>query len=127
MIKKAALIARIVLGLIFVVFGLNAFLNFLPMPPMEGVSAQFMGALAGSGYLYAIKMFEITGGILLLSGFFVPLGLVLVAPVITNILFFHVFMAPSGLPMAVVLVLLESFLIYSYRANFLPLFEKKPA
>jgi uncharacterized membrane protein YphA (DoxX/SURF4 family) len=116
--KIAATIARILLGLIFVVFGLNAFLHFLPMPPMQGLSAQFMGALFLSHYLYAIKCFEISGGLLLLIGRYIPLGLTLLGPVIVNILFFHIFLDPSGLPLSVVVAVLALFLLWQNRSAF---------
>ncbi|CAN5557573.1 hypothetical protein BH09VER1_BH09VER1_38340 [soil metagenome] len=116
--KIASIIARTLLGLIFVVFGLNAFFNFLPMPKMEGQAAAFMGAMYMSGYLYAVKVFEITGGLLLLSGRFVPLGLTLVGPVIVNILFFHIFLAPSGLPMGLVVAILALTVLVQHRKAF---------
>ena len=116
--KIAAIIARLLLGLIFVVFGVNAFLHFLPMPPMQGLSAQFMGALVASHYLYAIKCFEITGGLLLLIGRYVPLGLTLLGPVIVNILFFHIFLDTSGLPQALIISALALFLLVRYRSAF---------
>jgi putative oxidoreductase len=98
--KIASLIARLLLGLIFVVFGLNGFLHFIPMPPPAGVAGQFMGALFASPYWKVIFFVQTLGGLIMLSNRFVPLGLVLLGPVIVNILFFHIFMAPSGLPMA---------------------------
>jgi uncharacterized membrane protein YphA (DoxX/SURF4 family) len=116
-------IARILLGLIFVVFGLNAFLHFIPMPMPTGLAGDFMKALFVSHYLYAIKCFETTGGILLLVGRFVPLGITLVGPVVVNILFFHAFLAPAGLPLALVMVALELFLIVSYRRAFAGIFQ----
>ena len=116
--KIATTIARILLGLIFVVFGVNAFLHFLPMPPMQGLSAQFMGALFQSHYLYAIKCFEISGGLLLLLGRYIPLGLTLLGPVIVNILFFHIFLDNSGLPLALIVSALALFLLVRYRSAF---------
>jgi uncharacterized membrane protein YphA (DoxX/SURF4 family) len=121
--KILTTIARILLGLVFVVFGLNAFLHFLPMPMPSGLAGDFMKALFVSHYLYAIKCFEITGGILLLIGRFVPLGITLVGPVVVNILFFHAFLAPAGLPLALVIVALEGFLIVSYRSAFAGIFR----
>lgn len=116
--KIATIIARLLLGLIFVVFGVNAFLHFLPMPPMHGLSAQFMGALVASHYFYVIKCFEITGGLLLLIGRYVPLGLTLLGPVIVNILFFHIFLDTSGLPLALIISALALFLLLRYRSAF---------
>jgi putative oxidoreductase len=96
--KIAVLIARILLGLIFVFFGLNAFFNFLhaPMPP--GVAGQFTGALFVSHFYVVPFGFQILGGLLLLSGRFIPLGLVILAPILVNILTFHLTMAPGILP-----------------------------
>jgi uncharacterized membrane protein YphA (DoxX/SURF4 family) len=104
--KIAALISRLLLGLIFVVFGSNMFLHFIPMPPPSGLAGQFFGALFQSGYIYAVGALQVIGGLLLLIGRFVPVGLVLLGPVIVNILLFHVTMAPQGLPLAIVVAVL---------------------
>src|SRR4029077_13687113 len=104
--KIAALISRLLLGLIFVVFGLNGFLNFIHMPPPTGVAAQFFGAIFASHYHVVIFGIQVIGGLLLLLNRFVPLALVLLAPVIVNIFFFHTLLAPSGLPLAIVVVVL---------------------
>src|SRR5215472_7943903 len=104
--RVARLIARILLGLIFTVFGLNGFFHFLPMPPMSGPPADFFGALFKTGYMIQlIFAAQVIGGVLVLAGVFVPLGLVILAPVIINIFFFHLTLAPSGLPMAVIVVI----------------------
>jgi putative oxidoreductase len=125
-LKIAAIIARTLLGLIFVVFGLNAFFNFIPLPPPKGeLAGDFMKALLVSHYLYAVKCFEISGGLLLLSGRFTALGLTLVGPVIVNILFFHTFLDPSGLPMAIVLAVLGLFLLGVHRHSFAGLLLKQ--
>ncbi len=116
--KIASIIARTLLGLIFVVFGLNAFFHFIPMPTPTGQAGAFMGAMYMSGYLYAVKAFEITGGLLLLSGRFVPLGLTLVSPVIVNIIFFHFFLDPSGLPMGLLLAVLALVVLTHHRKAF---------
>src|SRR5438132_7666163 len=93
--------ARILLGLVFFVFGLNGFLHFIPQPPMEGPPAQFIGAMLATGYLFPLlKTTEVLGGLLLLSGRLVPLALTVLAPVVVNIVAFHLFLAPSGLPIA---------------------------
>ena len=92
--KVAALIARILMGLIFVVFGLNGFLNFMkgPMPP--GLAGQFLGALVQSHYVWVISGAQVIGGALLLAGLYVPLGLAILAPVIVNILAYHILLFP---------------------------------
>jgi uncharacterized membrane protein YphA (DoxX/SURF4 family) len=92
--KIAALIARNLLGLMFVVFGLNGFLHFIPQPPPPaGLASQFLGALGASHYMVPVFALQLVGGALLLANRFVPLALVLLGPVIANILLFHVLMA----------------------------------
>jgi putative oxidoreductase len=108
--KIAALISRLLLGLIFVVFGLNGFLQFIHMPPPTGVAAQFFGAIFASHYYVVIFGIQVIGGLLLLLNRFVPLALVLLAPVIVNIFFFHALMATAGLPLAIVVVILWTIL-----------------
>jgi putative oxidoreductase len=111
-------IARFLLSLIFVVFGLNGILHFIPMPPPTGVAGEFVGALFLSHYLFVIMLIQILGGILLMANRFVPLGLTLLGPVIVNIFFFHAFMDPSGLPRAAVVIILWLFVAYSVRSAF---------
>ena len=115
--------ARILLGLIFAVFGLNGFLNFLPQPELNPAAGAFMGALAGAGYMFPlIKGTEVVAGVLLLANRAVPLALVLLAPIIVNIAAFHLVLQP-GLGMVVLLVGLEAGLGYAHRAAFAPLFR----
>ena len=119
--SKAVLAARIILGLIFFVFGLNGFLHFIPLGDMPQPALDFMGALAGSGYLLTlIKITETVCGFLLLIGKRVPLALTILAPIVINILLFHIFLAPDpvGLGMAVFIVILEVFLAWAYRESF---------
>jgi hypothetical protein len=105
--KIAVLITRILLGLLFTVFGLNGFLHFIPMqPPPPGLAGQYTAALFQSHYLVVVFLLQLIGGLLLLANRFVPLALLLLGPVIVNILLFHVFMAPEGLPMALFAVVL---------------------
>ncbi|HEY1966107.1 MAG TPA: DoxX family membrane protein [Acidobacteriaceae bacterium] len=103
--KIAVLIARILLGLIFVFFGLNAFFNFLHAPMPTGVAGQFIGALYTSHFYVVPFGFQIIGGLLLLSGRFIPLALVILAPILVNILTFHLTMTPGILPGLVCTVL----------------------
>ena len=120
--KVATIIVRILLGLIFVVFGSNAFLHFLPMPPLpQNVAGDYVRVFMVSGYVYVVGFFEVVGGLLLLIGRFVPLGLTILGPIIVNILIFHALMAPEGFPSAIVVTALELFLLWSYRAAFAPL------
>ena len=116
--KILIIITRTLLGLLFVVFGLNAFLQFMPAPPPQGLAGDFVKALFMSHYFYAVAVLQIAGGALCLSGRFVPLGLTLLGPVIVNILLFHIFLEPSGLPLAIVVSALALFLLWAYRAAF---------
>ncbi|HSY17019.1 MAG TPA: DoxX family membrane protein [Candidatus Acidoferrales bacterium] len=117
--KIATIIARSLLGLIFVVFGSNMFLHFIPMPPPpEGSAKDFMTALYVSHYVYVVGAVQVVGGLLLLTGRWLPLGLTLLGPVIVNIVGFHAFMAPAGLPMATIVSALALFLLARHRGNF---------
>src|SRR3954466_3120263 len=125
--KTATIISRVLLGLMFVTFGLNMFLNFIPMPPPpEGPAREFMTALFISHYLYVVGALQVAGGLILLSGRWMPLGLTLLGPVIVNILCFHLLMAPAGLPMALVVSFLALFLLWRYREHFAGLVKNAP-
>ena len=122
--KYAIIIVRVLLGLMFAVFGSNAFLHFIPMPEMHGQPGAFMGALVGSGYIYPIAVLQVVGGLLLLlGGRFVALGLTLLGPVIVNIVLYHIFLDRNGLPMAVVISILALFLLWVYRHKFPAIFQ----
>jgi putative oxidoreductase len=123
--KIAVLIARILLGLMFLVFGLNGLLNFLHMPMPIGLAGQYMGAMFVSHYLVVVMLVEIVGGLLLLSGQFIPLGLVFLGPILFNILLFHTFMAPSGLPMAGFATILWFIIFAGHRQAFAGIFAQK--
>ena len=125
--KILIIIARVLLGLIFVVFGLNAFLHFIPMKLPEGLAGEFMKALFMSHYFYVVAVLQIVGGALLLLGRFVPLGLTLLGPVIVNILLFHIFLQPSGLPLALVVSALALFLLWANRQAFAGLLKTRAA
>jgi putative oxidoreductase len=117
--KVFTIIARLLLGLIFVVFGSNAFLHFLPMPPPpQNLAGDYLRVFLASGYIYVIGAMQIIGGLLLLIGRFVPLGLTILAAIIFNILVFHALMAPEGFAPALVVTALEFFLLWRYRAAF---------
>jgi putative oxidoreductase len=120
--RIAALISRLLLGLIFVVFGLNGFLHFIPMPPPTGVAGQFFGAIFASHYYVVIFGIQVLGGLLLLINRYVPLALALLAPVIVNIFFFHTLMAPAGLPLAIVVVMLWTILAVRNKQYFAGIF-----
>jgi uncharacterized membrane protein YphA (DoxX/SURF4 family) len=115
--KKVSLIARYLLGLIFVVFSLNFWLHFIPMPEMDPDSpaSKFMGAMYGSGFLTAVKVLELVGGILLLSGRYINLGLALLGPIVVNIVFYHVFLTRGDYPMAIVLGVLSLLVLAGQR------------
>lgn len=117
--KILTIITRVLLGLIFVFFGSNGLLHFLPMPPLpQGVTGEFLHSFFASGYVYVISAFQLIAGLLLLIGKFVPLGLTILGAIIVNIWTFHLLMAPEGLPPAVVVTVLELFLVWSYRDRF---------
>ncbi len=124
--KILTLIARLLLGLIFVVFGLNGFLNFINMGPMPtGLAGQFVGALALSHYFWVVAALQVAGGALLLLNRFVPLALVLLGPVIVNIILYHVFLNPSGAVPAIVVVILWGIVFYSHRQYFSGIFVQR--
>jgi putative oxidoreductase len=124
--KIVTLIARLLLGLIFVVLGLNGFLNFINMGPMpSGLAGQFIGALALSHYFWVVAALQVAGGALLLVNRFVPVALVLLGPVIVNIILYHVFLNPSGAPLAIVVVILWGIVFYSYRQYFSGIFVQR--
>jgi putative oxidoreductase len=119
--KILTIIARILLGLFFVVFGANAFLRFLPMPPPPpNLAGDFLKVFFASGYVYFIGGFQFVAGLLLLIGRFVPLALVILAGMVINILIFHALMAPEGFGPAIVVTVLELFLLWQYRAALVP-------
>jgi len=117
--NKAKLVARVILGLIFVVFGLNGFLGFLPMPPLPEEAGKLMGAFAAAGYMFPmIKGLEVIVGILLLANLFVPLALILLAPITVNILLFHGVLAPAGMALPLVILVLHLFLAYAHKESY---------
>jgi putative oxidoreductase len=123
--KIAVLVARILLGLIFVFFGVNGYLNFLhaPMPP--GQAGQYIGVMSGSFYMYFVSLVQLLGGVLLLSGQFIPLALVLLGPVLVNILLFHISFQPAGLPPGVLSTILWFIIFFGYRRAFAGIFAQK--
>ena len=124
--KIVTLIARLLLGLIFVVFGLNGFLNFLSMGPMPtGLAGQFIGALVLSHYFWVVAGLQVVGGGLLLLNRFVPLALVLLGPVIVNILLYHLFLNISGIGLAIVVTILWFIVFYAHRQYFSGIFVQR--
>jgi putative oxidoreductase len=123
--KTASTIARYLAGVIFLVMGLNGFLNFIHFPPPAGLAAQFMGALYVSHYLWVIFAFQVVAAILLLANRYVPLAVAVLAPVIANILVFHALMAPSGLPLALFVAVLWALIFVGVRPAFAGLFQSR--
>ena len=125
--KIASTIARYLLGSIFFVFGLNGFLHFIPTPPPPGAGGMFMSGLYLSHELGLIMGLQLLCGILLLANRFVPLALAVLGPIIVNILLFHAFMAPAGLPVALFTVILWVLTYWSVRPAFAGLFQARSA
>jgi putative oxidoreductase len=123
--KIAVLVSRVLLGLLFLVFGLNGFFQFLHMPPPTGLAAQYFGVLFVSHYLVLVFLLQIVGGALLLANRYVPLALILLGPVLVNILMFHSLMAPEGLPIALVATVLWLVVFAGVRMAFTGVFAAK--
>jgi uncharacterized membrane protein YphA (DoxX/SURF4 family) len=126
--KTASVIARILLGLMFLVFGLNGFLHFIPQPPPPpGLAQQFLTAVGQSHYFDAIFAFQLVGGALLLANRYVPLGLVLLGPIVVNILLYHALMAPAGIAPGIVAAVLWVTVFYPVRLVFQPIWANSVA
>jgi putative oxidoreductase len=123
--KIAVLVARILLGLVFLVFGLNGFLNFLHAPMPSGGAGQYMALLGPTIYMQFVFLVQIVGGVLLLSGQFIPLALVLVGPVLVNILLFHITLQPAGLPPGLIATVLWFIIFFGVRKYFAGIFVQK--
>jgi putative oxidoreductase len=123
--KIAVLVARILLGLIFVFFGLNGFLNFLHAPMPTGPAGLYMSVMFGSFYMHFVFLVQLVGGVLLLSGQFIPLALILLGPVIVNILLFHISFQPAGLPPGLLAAVLWFIIFFGYRGAFAGVFAQK--
>src|SRR5258708_1618965 len=123
--KTIVLISRILLGLTFLVFGLNGFLNFIPAPMPTGIAGQYVGALFVSHYLSVVFALELVAGVLLLANRFIVLAIAILAPILVNIVLFHACMAPSGFAPALIAVALWSVLFYRERTAFSALLGAK--
>jgi putative oxidoreductase len=123
--KIAVLIARILLGLLFLVFGLNGFFHFIPMPPPTGLAGQYFTVLFVSHYLVPVFLLQVVGGVLLLANRYVPFALILLGPVLVNILMFHSLMAPEGLPMALITTVLWLIVFAGVRKAFAGVFVQR--
>lgn len=125
--RIAPTVARVLLGLPFLVFGLNFFLHFLPQPPMDPAAGAFLGALVTGKLLTIIKVVEVVAGVALLANRFVPLALTLLAPALVGIVMFHGVFEPSGLVIPLVLTALEGYLAWAYRGAFTPMLQARTA
>src|ERR1700756_3190850 len=123
--RTASVVARYLAGVIFLVMGLNGFLNFIPLPPPGGIAGQFIGVLYVSHYVWVIFAFQVIAGALLLVNRYVPLAVAVLAPVIVNILSFHALMAPSGLPLALFVTVLWALVFVYVRSAFARLFQSR--
>jgi putative oxidoreductase len=120
--KRITPVARVLLGLVFVVFATNYFVPFLPAQPMPPQPAlAFAGALMASGLMTMLKVVELAAGLALLANRAVPLALALLAPIIVGIAFFHLVLAPAGTPIALAVVALELVLAWAYRNAYRPM------
>jgi uncharacterized membrane protein YphA (DoxX/SURF4 family) len=116
---KITLAARIIFGLAFTVFGINGFLDFLPPPEPSPAGGAFLGALMATGYFFPfLKIVETVFGFLILIGRWVPLSLTVLASVVINILFYHLFLDPAGLPLTIILTVLGIYLAWAYKDRF---------
>ena len=120
--KIVTLVARYLLGVIFIVMGLNGFLHFIPMGDVPPIAGQWLGAMVESHFMAVIFLFEIVAGALLLTRY-LPLAVAILAPLVLNIDLFHVFMAPAGLPLALIVTLMWAVVAYQVRDAFSLVFK----
>jgi len=118
-------ISRFLLGLIFLVFGLNGFLHFIPMPPASGVAGQFLGAMFVSKYLLVVSGLQVISGALLLINRYMPIALTILGPIIVNILLFHGLMNPAGIGLAIFVTIFWGVVFVGVRSAFAGIFEAR--
>jgi putative oxidoreductase len=123
--KIVVLIARILLGLVFLAFGLNKIVPFMPSPPPPGLAGQFVGALTASKYLVFVGLCESIGGLLLLSGRYIPIALTILGPIIVNILLVGLLLTPIALPSGIVVAILWFVVFWSVRPAFSGIFQQR--
>jgi len=123
--KIAVVIARILLGLPFLVFGLNDFLHFFPNQPIPGDAGTMVTIMQTHGWLTFHGLLYVVAGVLLVAGWYVPVALVILGPILVNILLFHATLAPTGFAPGIICTLLEVFLIYAYWPAFRGIFTAK--
>jgi len=122
LVRYGAATARIILGLLFCFAGLNGLLNFLPATPMPERATAFIGAMMSTGYMFQlVAVTQLVSGALFLANRLVPLALALIAPVVVNIVAFHIFLEPTGLPIGILVLLMELYLAWAYRKAFRPM------
>jgi putative oxidoreductase len=124
-VKIVVLIARILLGLVFLAFGLNKIVPFIPSPPLPGLAGQFVGALTASKYLIFVGLCESIGGLLLLSGRYIPIALTILGPIIVNILLVGLLLTPMALPSGIVVAILWFVVFWSVRSAFSGIFQQR--
>jgi len=123
--KTAATVCRYLLGLLFTVFGLNGFLHFIHQPPPSNpVAVQFLFAVSASHYMAVVFLVQIIGGALLLAGRFVPLAVAILAPVLVNILDYHLTMDPGGIGPGLLATIMWAILFLRYRSCFTQIFKQ---
>ena len=124
--KKAQLIVRILLGLMVLIFGLNKFLQFMPMPPLPEAAGEFMGSLVNSGYLMVlVAVVEMVAGVMLLINRFQALALVILFPVLLNAFWFHLFLDPAGIGGAFIAMAMNQFLFFANKESYKPMLKFK--
>ncbi len=119
----AVTLARVIMGLCFVIIGLNFWAHWFQIQ-QQGAAKRFLDAMEQSGYMHAVKVMEVGGGLLMLSGFNIPLALVLLGPIVANIFLFHACLDRRGMPVAVMLVVIEGFLLFIHRKSFMGIFRE---
>ena len=125
--KIATIISRYLLGLLFTVVGLNGFLHFIPQPPPPNpVAVQFVTAVAVSRFMGVVFLIQLIGGVLLLAGRFVPLAIAMLAPVLLNILKYHLTMDPGSIGPALVAMIFWAILFLHHRSSFAGIFQDRP-
>ena len=125
--KITAIISRYLLGLLFTIMGLNGFLHFIPQPPPSNpVALQFMTAVSVSHFIGVASLVQLIGGVLLLAGRFVPLAIAMLAPVLWNILNYHLTMDPGNIGAALVATILWAILFLRHRSSFAGIFQARP-
>ena len=123
--KVADLLARILLGLVFLVFGLNGFVHFIPGTLPSGLAGQFLTALVESHYDFFVSAVQLVGGVILLVNRYVPLGLTFLGPVIVNIILYHLLLDRTGLPIAIIVLIFWGILAFRRRQYFSGLFVQR--